>query len=78
MFGTFVNRIGRISVKTVRTVGMTVKAHGTSQNVWGYAVALGAFGTATVYMLHHKLSAKEEEGGFLYTWLAIKCLWIID
>ena len=74
MFGTFVNRIGRGSVKTVRSVGMTVKAHGTRQNAWGYAIALGGFGVTTICVLNHKLSAKEEEGGYLYTWFVV--LWL--
>ena len=74
MFGTFVNRVGRGSAKTVRAVGMTVKAQGARQNALGYAFALGAFGATTLYVLNQRLSAKEEEGGYLYTWLAICCL----
>ena len=68
MFANMFNRISRMSVKAARSLGSAVNAQGVSKQGMGFAVAVGAFGATTVYLLNKKLSAQEADGGFLYTW----------
>ena len=78
MFANMFNKISRLGVKAARSLGNAVNAQGVSKQGMGFAVAVGAFGATTVYLLNKKLSAQEVDGGFLYTWYLFSVSMIIE
>lgn len=68
MFGSTVSRVTRFGVQASRRIGSLVSAQGAKKSQLAYALAIGAAGAASIYLVHKQLNAEEVEGGFLYTW----------
>ena len=68
MFGSTVGRVTRFGVQASRRISSFVSSQGASKSQLSYALAVGAVGAASVYLVHKRLSAEEVEGGFLYAW----------
>lgn len=64
----FSSRVARLGVQASRRIGNMVSVQGANKSQLSYALAIGAAGAASVYLIHKRLSAEEIEGGFLYTW----------
>ena len=64
MFG----RISRFGFQASRRLSSVLSSQGAHQSQFGYAIAMGAAGAASIYLVRKHLSAEEMEGGVLYTW----------
>ena len=68
MFRSAVGKVIRLGVHSSKRMSSTLTLASTSRSNVGYAVALGAFGAVSVFMIRKHLNAQEKEGGYLYTW----------
>lgn len=68
MFRSAVGKVIRLGVQSSKRMGSTLTCAARSSSNVGYALALGAFGAASIFVIRKQLNAQEEGGGYLYTW----------
>ena len=68
MFGSTVSKVTRIGMRASRRIGNLLSAQKATKSQLGYAFAFGAAGVASIYLVHKRLNADGEQGGFLYSW----------
>ena len=68
MFGSIARKATRLQSVATRTLTSGISTQAASKSGMRFAVALGAVGAASLFLVRRHLQAKEEEGGFLYSW----------
>lgn len=75
MFRSAVGKVIRLGAQASKRMSSTLTLASPSRSNVGYALALGAFGAASVFMIRKHLNAQEKEGGYLYTWYCFRAVW---